>query len=75
MFSRLSKINNGVGRAINVLSAISDLAIASVLIVLLHRSQTQFKTTETLVNNLIKFTIGTGLVTSLCAFTSLITVS
>jgi len=64
-----------ISKAINVTSAVTDTAIAATLIVLLHRSRTGFKRSETVVNKLILFTINTGLLTSLSAIASLIAVT
>lgn len=72
-FTEVVKIVN-ISRVVNVLSAASDIGIAFVLIFLLQRSRTGFKRSETIINRLILFTINTGLLTSLCAVMSLITV-
>lgn len=74
LFSEVPKIAN-VSRSINVLGVASDVAIAVTLIFLLQRSRTGFKRSETIINRLILFTINTGLLTSMCAIMSLISVS
>lgn len=73
LFSEVPKIAN-VSRSINVLGVASDVAIAVTLIFLLQRSRTGFKRSETIINRLILFTINTGLLTSMCAIMSLISV-
>lgn len=60
-----------VSRAVNITGAISDVAIASSLVLLLNRSRTGFKPTESVINRLILFTIQTGLLTSTCMVFSL----
>ena len=72
-FTELAQIVN-ISRSINILGAVSDIGIAAVLIFLLQRSRTGFRRSETIINRLIIFTINTGLLTSLCALMSLITV-
>ena len=72
-FTQLPQIVN-LSRVVNVLSAASDIGIAFVLIFLLQRSRTGFRRSETIINRLIIFTINTGLLTSMCAVMSLITV-
>jgi len=73
-FSEVPKIVN-VSRSINVLGVASDVAIAFTLIFLLQRSRTGFKRSETIINRLILFTINTGLLTSMCAIMSLISIT
>ncbi|KLO11878.1 hypothetical protein SCHPADRAFT_449622 [Schizopora paradoxa] len=62
-------------KVLNVFGVVSDFTIAGTLIILLHRSRTGFRRSETIVNRLILFTINTGLATSLCAILALIFVS
>ena len=61
----------------NILGAVSDLSIATTLVILLRnsRSQSRFKQTQTLVNRMIMFSIKTGLITSLCAIMAFVSVS
>ncbi|KAL5524851.1 hypothetical protein ACEPAF_9997 [Sanghuangporus sanghuang] len=70
-FARLEDIFT-LSRVINVLNAVTDLAIAAVLIFLLHRSRTGFKRSDHIINRLILFSLNTGLLTSLDATMSLI---
>ncbi|KAH8110221.1 hypothetical protein DFH11DRAFT_1547710 [Phellopilus nigrolimitatus] len=62
-----------ITRTINILTALADASVAGVLITLLHKSRTGFRKSETMINRLILFTVNTGLITGLCAITSLIT--
>ncbi|KAJ7833185.1 hypothetical protein B0H13DRAFT_2370564 [Mycena leptocephala] len=58
--------------SINALSTAADVIITSTLCFMLHRTRPASLRTETMVNRLILFTINTGLLTSLCAIASLI---
>ncbi|KAJ7693198.1 hypothetical protein B0H17DRAFT_1060380 [Mycena rosella] len=58
--------------SINALSTGVDVIIATTLCFTLHKTRPASLETETMVNRLILFTINTGLLTSLCAFASLI---
>jgi hypothetical protein len=51
----------------NTLSAVTDITISIVLVLLLNGSKTGFKRTTDLVNRLMVFTFNTGLPTSICA--------
>ncbi|KAF8209215.1 hypothetical protein K438DRAFT_1811943 [Mycena galopus ATCC 62051] len=57
---------------INALSTAADVLITSILCFMLQRTRPASLETETMVNRLILFTINTGLLTSLCAIASLI---
>lgn len=59
----------------NAMGAASDLAIALTLVALLHRARTGFRRSETIINRLILFSINTGLLTSMCAVLSLVTIT
>ena len=72
-FTQLPSLDN-ISRAVNAMGAASDLAIALVLVVLLHRARTGFSKSETIINRLIVFSINTGMLTSTFAVLSLITV-
>ena len=63
-----------VSRSVNILSAVSDMSTAIILIILLLRSRTGFKRSETIIRKLVILTFSTGLATSLCALLTLITV-
>ncbi|KAJ7164528.1 hypothetical protein C8R46DRAFT_1221031 [Mycena filopes] len=58
--------------SINALSSTADVLITSTLCFMLYRTRPASLETETMVNRLILFTINTGLLTSLCALASLI---
>ncbi|KAF8798639.1 hypothetical protein BYT27DRAFT_7246559 [Phlegmacium glaucopus] len=60
--------------AINVLGAAIDLIIAAMLCTLLHLSRTAFRKSNTIINKLIIFSVNTGLITSLCALASMISI-
>jgi len=57
---------------INALSTTIDILIASSLCILLQRARTGFKKTDTVINRLIVFVVNTGMLTTLCATASLI---
>ncbi|KAF8729145.1 hypothetical protein AX14_006327 [Amanita brunnescens Koide BX004] len=59
---------------INALAAASDVMIAAILCTLLHKSRTGFQRSDTMINKLILFAVNTGLLTSLCAIASLISI-
>ncbi|KAJ7835996.1 hypothetical protein B0H13DRAFT_2369045 [Mycena leptocephala] len=61
--------------SINALSTAVDVIITSTLCFMLHRTRPASLRTETMINRLILFTINTGLLTSLCAVASLISVT
>lgn len=65
-----------LGRLINVFSALGDSAITFALAYLLRYSICDLtgSESETVVNRIIIFTMGTGLLTSLCAIMALIMV-
>ncbi|KAK0487970.1 hypothetical protein IW261DRAFT_1328269 [Armillaria novae-zelandiae] len=60
--------------SVNALAAAGDVLIAGTLCLLLHRSRTGFQKSGTTINQLILFTVNTGLLTSLCAIASLISI-
>ncbi|KAF8798622.1 hypothetical protein BYT27DRAFT_6897122 [Phlegmacium glaucopus] len=60
--------------ATNVLAAAIDLIIAATLCTLLHLSRTGFRQSNTIINKLIIFSVNTGLITSLCALASMISI-
>ncbi|KIK01962.1 hypothetical protein K443DRAFT_6495 [Laccaria amethystina LaAM-08-1] len=59
---------------VNVLAATGDVLIAGTLCSLLHFSRTGFHRTDTIINKLIIFSVNTGLLTSLCAIASLVSI-
>jgi len=58
--------------SINALSTSADVIITATLCFMLQQTQPASLSTETMINRLILFTINTGLLTSLCAVASLI---
>ncbi|KAJ6609073.1 hypothetical protein B0H10DRAFT_2191417 [Mycena sp. CBHHK59/15] len=58
--------------SINALSTAADVIITSTLCIILRRTRPASLETETMINRLILFSINTGLLTSLCAIASLI---
>jgi len=63
-----------VSISINVLAAAGDVLIAVVLCSMLQKSRTGFQESDTMINKLIIFTMNTGLLTSLCAVASFISI-
>ncbi|XP_006457407.1 hypothetical protein AGABI2DRAFT_196124 [Agaricus bisporus var. bisporus H97] len=57
---------------INALSTSIDVLIALSLVFLLHSARTGFKRSDTMINKLIIFVVNTGILTTLCAISSLI---
>ncbi|KAF8913735.1 hypothetical protein CPB84DRAFT_1840537 [Gymnopilus junonius] len=64
----------GLSMAVNLLGAATDVIIAAALFVFLHRSRTGFKKSDTMISKLIAFTVSTGLLTSICAVASLVSI-
>ncbi|KAF7356598.1 hypothetical protein MVEN_00993800 [Mycena venus] len=61
--------------AANTMSAVTDIIISAVLVVILHTAKTGFKRSTDLVNRLMVFTFNTGLPTSVCALVASICVA
>ncbi|OCB90582.1 hypothetical protein A7U60_g2199 [Sanghuangporus baumii] len=61
-----------ITRIVNSVTAAADSTIALSLVILLHRTRSGFRRSETTINRLILFTINTGLVTSICAILGLV---
>ncbi|KAF8879437.1 hypothetical protein CPB84DRAFT_1687940 [Gymnopilus junonius] len=59
---------------VNTLAAAGDALIAATLCILLHRSRTGFRKSDTIINKLILFAVNTGFLTSLCAVASLVSI-
>ncbi|KAI0828860.1 hypothetical protein BC628DRAFT_1171745 [Trametes gibbosa] len=72
-FADLGKIK-ALSISINAFAAAGDVVIALVLCTILQTSKTGFEKSNLLVNRLIIFSVNTGLLTSVCACISLITV-
>ncbi|KAJ7591424.1 hypothetical protein C8J56DRAFT_562734 [Mycena floridula] len=64
----------GLSMTVNVLGAVSDVGIAASLFYFLQNSRTGFKKSDTMISKLILFTVSTGLLTSICAIASLISI-
>ncbi|KAF9461393.1 hypothetical protein BDZ94DRAFT_1310667 [Collybia nuda] len=64
----------GLSMTVNVLGAAADALIAGSLCYFLQRSRTGFKKSDTIISRLILFTVSTGLITSICAVASLISI-
>jgi hypothetical protein len=73
-FARLTTIVN-LSRLVNVGGAVADISIAASLIYLLQGSRTGFSKSDSIINRLIMFSLNTGLLTSLDAIASLVTIS
>ncbi|CAK5267359.1 unnamed protein product [Mycena citricolor] len=73
-FAQLTQLKT-LSIMVNTLAAAGDVFIAATLCTLLHRSRTGFHRSDTMIKKLIMFAVNTGLVTSLCAIASLISVS
>ncbi|KAG6855596.1 hypothetical protein H0H87_000391 [Tephrocybe sp. NHM501043] len=58
--------------SINALSTAADVIIAASLCYMLHRARTGFKRSDSMINRLMLFVVNTGVLTSLCAIASLI---
>ena len=61
-----------ITRIVNSITAVADSVIAISLVVLLHRTRSGFRRSDSTINRLIVFTINTGLVTSVCAILGLV---
>ncbi|KAJ7460741.1 hypothetical protein FB451DRAFT_1270178 [Mycena latifolia] len=61
--------------AVNALAASGDVFITSILCFLLLRSRTGFKRSDTMIKKLVLFFVNTGLITSLFAIASLISIT
>ncbi|OSC96738.1 hypothetical protein PYCCODRAFT_1378605 [Trametes coccinea BRFM310] len=64
----------GLSISINAFAAAGDVCIAAILCTILHNSRTGFNKSNTLINKLMVFAVNTGLLTSVCACLSLITI-
>ncbi|KAJ7667665.1 hypothetical protein DFH06DRAFT_224399 [Mycena polygramma] len=64
----------GLSMSVNVLGAVSDFFIALTLVYYLRRSRTGFKKSDTMITKLIVFSVSTGLLTSVCAVASLVSI-
>lgn len=64
-----------LSQSVNALAAASDIMIAAVLIYILYQSKTGFSKCDSIINQLILYSLNTGFLTSVCAFLSLITIN
>jgi hypothetical protein len=64
-----------ISMAINSVAAAGDVLIAIFLCTLLQKSRTGFRRSDTMINKLILFSMNTGLLTSICAVASLVSIS
>ena len=60
-------------RVINAVTAATDTIIAIVLVYLLYTTRSGLKSSDTMMNRIVAFTVNTGLATSVCAIAGLIT--
>ncbi|KAH9853719.1 hypothetical protein C2E23DRAFT_91919 [Lenzites betulinus] len=60
--------------ATNAFAAAGDVTIAVLMCKILHDSRTGFSKSDTLINKLMMFSVNTGILTSICACLSLITI-
>lgn len=60
--------------SVNVLAAAGDVLIAGSLCMLLHLSRTGFQRSDTMINKLMLFAVNTGVLTSVCAVASLVSI-
>jgi hypothetical protein len=73
-FAELTTLKN-LSMTVNALAAAGDVLIAIVLCFMLQKSRTGFKGSDTMITKLIIFTVNTGLLTSICAVASLISIT
>ncbi|THH07209.1 hypothetical protein EW145_g3535 [Phellinidium pouzarii] len=73
-FTALASIVN-LSRSVNIFGAAGDIAIAMALVYLLHRARTGFHRSDGIINRLIMFSLNTGILTSLDAVMSLVTIT
>ncbi|EIN08235.1 hypothetical protein PUNSTDRAFT_143881 [Punctularia strigosozonata HHB-11173 SS5] len=73
LLSQLPKIKP-LSEAINIMGAITDVLIAAAMCLLLHNARSGFKRSDSTINRLMIFVFNTGLLTSVCAMASLISI-
>ncbi|KAF8843184.1 hypothetical protein BDN67DRAFT_924969 [Paxillus ammoniavirescens] len=64
-----------LSKSVNAATVASDVLIAALLCMMLQKSRTGFRRSDTMINKLILFTVNTGLLTSICAVASLVSIS
>ncbi|KIJ70461.1 hypothetical protein HYDPIDRAFT_23564 [Hydnomerulius pinastri MD-312] len=72
-FAELTELK-ALSMSVNAVAAAGDVLIAIFLCTLLQNSRTGFRRSDTMINKLIVFSINTGLLTSICAVASLISI-
>ncbi|KAN0098024.1 hypothetical protein V8E55_002470 [Tylopilus felleus] len=73
-FAQLATLK-ALSMSVNAVAAAGDVLIAIYLCTLLQKSRTGFRRSDSMINKLIVFSINTGLLTSICAVASLISIS
>jgi len=73
-FAQLATLKS-LSMSVNAVAAAGDVLIAAFLCTLLQRSRTGFRRSDTMINKLMVFSINTGLLTSICAVASLISIA
>ncbi|KAF8128176.1 hypothetical protein EV363DRAFT_1221732 [Boletus edulis] len=73
-FVQLSSLK-ALSMSVNAVAAAGDVLIAIFLCTLLQKSRTGFRRSDNMINKLIVFSINTGLLTSICAVASLISIT
>ncbi|KAF9066597.1 hypothetical protein BDP27DRAFT_1365568 [Rhodocollybia butyracea] len=73
-FEELALELKGLSIAINALAAAADVLISGILSFLLQRSKTGFRGSDSMLNALTLYAVNTGMLTSLCAVASLISI-
>ncbi|EIM81516.1 uncharacterized protein STEHIDRAFT_161700 [Stereum hirsutum FP-91666 SS1] len=64
-----------LSRSVNAVGAAGDIGISGIIMVQLHRYKTGLKRSTIVLNRLILYSMTTGLITSICAIASLISIS
>ncbi|KAF9524388.1 hypothetical protein CPB83DRAFT_610299 [Crepidotus variabilis] len=72
-YEQLAKLK-ALSITVNALAAAGDVMIAVTLCSILHFSRTGFHRSDTMINKLILYSVNTGVLTSLCAIGSLISI-
>ncbi|KIK02619.1 hypothetical protein K443DRAFT_677465 [Laccaria amethystina LaAM-08-1] len=72
-FAQVTRLK-GLSLSYNSLAAAGDIFIAGSLCTILHRSRTGFHRSDTVITKLIIFSVNTGLLTSVCALASLVSI-
>jgi len=73
-FAELGSLK-ALSMTVNVLAVAGDVLITVVFCFLLHRSRNTLQRSNTMINLLIAFAVQTGLLTSLCAIASLVSIA